>query len=100
MAREYIKRVDLENRLHSLCAAQRITAQDAIDIAILPAADVRPVVRGKWVQYQGSAWWCDKRYLYKCSVCGEDAPNGFMGNKVKTRYCAWCGADMREVQND
>lgn len=48
MTKEFIKRVDLENRLHALCAAQRITAQDAIDIAILPAADVRPVVHGEW----------------------------------------------------
>lgn len=45
MTKGFIKRVDLENRLHALCAAQRITAQDAIDIAILPAADVAPVVR-------------------------------------------------------
>jgi len=47
----YIKRVDLENRLHALCAAQRITAQDAIDIALLPAADVRPVVFCKVCKY-------------------------------------------------
>lgn len=40
------------------------TAQNCIDA--LPAADVRPVVRGKW------------------------------HNRIKTNFCPNCGADMRE----
>ena len=54
-------------------------------IVMLPAADVRPVVRGKWTRgdmptYGG----------YKCSACG--------GNTVhyKANFCPNCGADMRE----
>jgi hypothetical protein len=61
----------------------------------IPAADVRPVVHGKWVQD------CD--YHFRCSVCGDryvvsngnplDAANGW-------NFCPNCGADMREVLGD
>ena len=51
-----------------------------------PAADVRPVVRGRWIE---------KPYLLGttnvCSVCGENygMPHG------KYNFCPNCGADMR-----
>ena len=49
----------------------------------IPAADVRPVVRGKWID-------TDNYYQrWKCSACGchtrDAAPN----------FCPNCGADMR-----
>ena len=57
----------------------------------IPAADVRPVVLGKWVQD------CD--YHFRCSVCGDryvvsngnpsDAANGW-------NFCPNCGALMEE----
>ena len=60
------------------------------DILKIPAADVRPVVRGKWIQD------CD--YHFRCSACGDrltvsnghplDVANGWS-------YCPNCGADMR-----
>lgn len=55
-------------------------------IETLPAADVRPVVRGRWIE---------KPYLLGttnvCSVCGENygMPHG------KYNFCPNCGADMR-----
>ena len=51
-----------------------------------PAADVRPVVRGRWIE---------KPYLLGttnvCSVCGENygMPHG------KYNFCPNCGADMK-----
>ena len=89
----YIKRVDLENRLHALCAAQRITAQDAIDIALLPAADVRKVVRGRWEQV--------KPQIAICSACGQPwttngrdmTGNGHIFNALY-HFCPNCGAMM------
>ena len=51
-----------------------------------PAADVRPVVRGRWIE---------KPYLLGttnvCSVCGANygMPHG------KYNFCPNCGADMR-----
>ena len=55
------------------------------EVEAYPAADVRPVVRGKWVQgdmptYGG----------YKCSVCGANTV------QYKAYFCPNCGADMRE----
>ena len=51
-------------------------------IESIPAANVRPVVRGKWedcTEYNGE---------YRCSVCKE-----FEGHK--RNFCPNCGADMR-----
>lgn len=47
----------------------------------LPAADVRPVVRGKWIDIR------DDVYEIRCSVCGD-------ANYIKTNYCPYCGAKM------
>ena len=49
-----------------------------------PSADVRPVVRGKWIDHQEGRW------IYaKCSECGTV-------HDVKSNFCPNCGADMRE----
>ena len=54
----------------------------------LPAADVRPVVRGKWsIVYDDFM----KSNYDTCSCCGKEyfGANGF-------NFCPNCGADMRE----
>lgn len=48
----------------------------------IPAADVRPAVRGKW-EYNGP----DENVPY-CSNC-------MLPSDEETRFCAGCGADMR-----
>ena len=49
-----------------------------------PAADVRPVARGKWIDHQEDRW------IYaKCSECGTV-------HDVKSNFCPSCGADMME----
>lgn len=53
------------------------------DVEDFPAADVRPVVRGEWVdctEYNGE---------YRCSVCKE-----FEGHK--RNFCPNCGAKMEK----
>ena len=65
----------------------------------LPAADVRPVVRGMWV-------WDDRTGDYYCSECGKsttdrhDEVKEFDGRRVialcMPHFCGNCGADMRE----
>ena len=54
-----------------------------------PAADVRPVVRGKWKDAMQS---CHDSPHVKCSVCGEYYWRYFK----KFNFCPNCGADMRE----
>lgn len=53
----------------------------------LPAADVKPVVRGKWERRN---WGFDYDC---CSVCGYE--HRYAGT---FNYCPNCGADMREVE--
>ena len=67
------------------------TARDAVQayanyIAALPAADVKPVVRGRWIEGE---------YEWTCSVCGEKFSfydNAFLHDGY---FCPNCGADMR-----
>lgn len=68
------------------------TARDAVQayanyIADLPAADVQPVVRGKWVWTETG----DEAYeqFWVCSVCGEH-------DFYEANYCPNCGARMDE----
>ena len=54
----------------------------------IPAADVRPVVRGKW-ENKG----CD---VWRCSQCGY----GIMPWNAGQNFCPNCGADMRETNDE
>jgi len=54
------------------------------EIEALLAADVRPVVRGKWIGHQEGRW------IYaKCSECGTV-------HDVKSNFCPNCGAKMEK----
>lgn len=77
----------------SLFESKRKTAERAVQayanaISKIPAADVRPVVRGEWK-------WEMYQYTPYCSICGE---RGFPGpaNGKKYNFCPNCGSDMRE----
>jgi hypothetical protein len=63
-----------------------VCADIRTDLQSLPAADVRPVERGEWLEPDD-----DYGYLV-CSVCEERSPNDERWN-----FCPNCGADMREV---
>ena len=59
----------------------------------LPAADVKPVVHGKWV---ASSIPCEE---YVCSNCGGACwYYDYQGKVARSNFCPNCGADMREVQ--
>lgn len=59
----------------------------------IPAADVRPVQKGKWTKELHPK----VRYnQYKCSICGEFSGHNSEGWIWKPNYCPNCGADMRE----
>lgn len=55
------------------------------DIEDFKPANVRPVVRGRWIDYD------DDYGAYSCSKCEKDAPEDIQWN-----FCPNCGADMRE----
>lgn len=52
----------------------------------IPAADVRPVVRGKW-KHDGSDW--KNRFI--CDQCGYK----WFFEAEEAHFCPNCGADMR-----
>lgn len=52
-------------------------------IMALPPADVRPVVRGEWI---------DDGCITRCKYCGEEK------EFPHWRFCPNCGADMRETK--
>ena len=57
----------------------------------IPAADVRPVVRGKWAEKND-----DVCYWFECSVCGQRPPWNEWGTEWQSPFCPNCGADMKE----
>lgn len=61
-------------------------------ICAIPAADVRPVVRGKWIRENNpsySPFDGSSEFIYRCNQCGES-------NDRDSALCPNCGADMRE----
>ena len=80
---EYIKREDsmkiTQKRLDVVSAY--------IDICKLPAADVAPVVHGKWLKGTQDVDSC-----IKCSVCGIELDKYIIGGKMP-EYCL-CGTKM------
>ena len=84
MADEYIRRSDALKGVELFqCGWAEIEAVQTDYIERLPAADVVPVVHGKWGD-NGIAG----SMLVKCSVCGFDCgANSFS-------YCPNCGAKM------
>lgn len=55
-------------------------------IEALPAADVAPVVRGRWAHLGGDEW-C-------CPVCGFVITTEGSWDKPTKKYCEDCGAKM------
>lgn len=64
----------------------------------IPAADVRPVVRGKWEYEEKELKSGVVACFHTCSVCGYHT-NLFVIESISSKpyyYCPNCGADMRE----
>lgn len=83
MTSDLIYREDAKVFVRHACY-KKINPIDYLDE--VPAADVRPVVRGKWVE--------DDYGFVRCSTCGMEWEEP---EHPKTNYCPNCGADMREV---
>lgn len=90
----YIDRDQLENFAMN-CVGGEVSLRQIHDF---PAADVRPVVRGKWVQTGGKYSrnkTIDRRIL-TCSVCGNFLHmEGVNAGRGDANFCPNCGADMR-----
>lgn len=65
----------------------------------VPAADVKPVVRGEWkecevVQEHGDEPIIDEWQSARCSVCGKYHTTPYMYYFDNFNYCPNCGAEM------
>jgi hypothetical protein len=69
---------------------------DAMDaIKSIPAADVRPVVRGVWNAVKGALHPAETSAV--CSNCGFSTT---IHAQTFYNFCPNCGADMREADNE
>ena len=82
MSKEYIEREATIAFLENM-AASRYLIQCFEDKERFPAADVAPVIHGKWIHKNGEMY---------CSVCGSEA----LMDEVyyESPYCPDCGAIM------
>jgi len=81
------------------CAAVRALQE-------IHAADVRPVVRGKWEKHEDFDPYGGGRFVeWVCSECdkrlrGDWATRNHIEETPTENFCPNCGADMREVSED
>lgn len=108
---EYIKReatikaiLDSRNRYYNSASNQYLVGRcDGLDIAagllrVAPAADVAPVVHGRWIHSRYED--CSEQFeLVKCSQCNHEAYA--MAIYVHDgNYCPNCGAKMDGGDSD
>ena len=91
---EYIERSVAIAKLTALEVTEpNATMADAKRVlADIPAADVAPVVHGRWVHLGGDEW-C-------CSACGFVIPTDGSWDKPTKKYCEDCGAMMDGERKD
>lgn len=80
MALARLTKVEVTNRLATMTAAKR-------EIAEMPAADVAPVVHGRWIEKPAPA----RKIYFECSHCGAQENKH---TAIKGYYCWRCGAKM------
>ena len=87
---EFIDREKARDIVCSLCrwegTSNCVECEHPIDA--IPAADVRPVVRGQWSRVYDDFM---KSNYDTCSCCGKEYFGAYGFN-----FCPNCGADMRE----
>lgn len=89
---DYIEREKILRKLRGECLAHYPSycimgiLSAANEVANIPAADVRPVVRGKWTLFARRGIY---GVMYECSACHAKY-DGI------TNFCPNCGADMRK----
>jgi len=85
---DYISREEAEKRIDEALSRVFVVPVGKPILSKIPAADVKPVVRGKWESHgEGFKW------VYICSVCGF--VDGHPMND-RMNYCPACGARMEE----
>lgn len=73
-------------------------------IRSIPPADVKPVVRGEWIDFGDELDKSAGRHSYQCSNCFTDASyfiSGFEWDEwTAPHFCPNCGAGMRGEKDE
>ena len=88
---KYDPELDISEWFFHRIFVQDMNGIDRQTILDIPAADVRPVVRGKWKPIDLTYG----RSYYFCSACEETVDMPTAMSIPMFRYCPNCGADMR-----
>ena len=80
-----------EEACHDEYVIARVLERLAIRVQIIPSADVRPVVRGRWIKTPSEIGTMD---VERCSVCGCEM-NG-RNQFWDAPFCPRCGAEMNQ----
>lgn len=95
---DYISREALKEEVRRL-STHYLNEWDTLGVLAsvdrIPAADVRPVVHGKWEETEMSCW--DGDIAWVCSVCGEPWTliDGTPAEN-NMNFCPNCGAQMSD----
>lgn len=81
---EYIDREEYCEK-HCRCSNEYCD-KESCPIWKAPAADVAPVVHGRWIHLGGDEW--------RCSACGFVITTEGSWDKPTKKYCEDCGAKM------
>lgn len=66
----------------------------AEDFYSIPAADVAPVVHGRWISWEEAGNFVPSPDRHECSVCHDAAQVLVNGFELLSDYCPNCGAKM------
>ena len=64
------------------------------EVASFPAADVAPVVHGRWISWEEAGNFVPSPDRHECSVCHDAAQVLVNGLELLSDYCPNCGAKM------
>lgn len=89
---EYIKREDVKKLINNNFGGLLLM------IDSIPAADVAPVVHGRWISWEQADNFIPSARRHECSVCHDAAQVLVNGLELLSDYCPNCGARMDEEE--
>ena len=79
----------------------KVPMADLVDIfSEIPAADVAPVVHGRWISWEEAGNFVPSPDRHECSVCHDAAQVLVNGFELLSDYCPNCGAKMDGGDSD
>ena len=89
---KYIRAVEAAEKVAGIF---KVPMADLVDIfSEIPAADVAPVVHGRWISWEEAGNFVPSPDRHECSVCHDAAQVLVNGFELLSDYCPNCGAKM------